>query len=65
MKEDYSKINIENIIGVFIYNLYRDLEMTWNLAILCALKENVISFDDLKEYQIHDFKKGRKWKNYI
>jgi hypothetical protein len=35
------------------------------LAVLAALGDKVLSWDDIEQYRIKDFKNGKRWKKYM
>ena len=40
----------------------RKLKRTWNMAIMAAISDNKVSWQDLEPYRKKDFRKGKKWK---
>ena len=43
----------------------KNLKKTWNLAVMAAVSDKAITFDDLEGYRRKDFRKGSVWRNYI
>ena len=43
----------------------KNLKRTWNLAILSAINEKDITYDDLEVYRKKDFRQSKLWKKYL
>ena len=43
----------------------KNLRRTWNLAILSAINEKDITYDDLEVYRKKDFRQSKLWKQYL